>query len=105
MTEEGRAQYDAIALSLSSLATSSQMFGMPALKVGTKAFAGFHHGSMVFKLRGDAHAEALSLPGSRLFDPSGRGRPMREWVEVPAEHAAQWPDFAEQALQYVADTL
>jgi hypothetical protein len=103
MEEEGRTQYDAIAQDLSSLATSSQMFGMPALKVGNKAFAGFHHGSMVFKLRGDTHAEALALPGSRLFDPSGRGRPMKEWVEVPAEYASHWPNFAEQALQYVAD--
>ena len=39
--------------------------------------------TMVFKLEGDDHAQALALPGAQLFDPMG-GRPMKAWVQVPA---------------------
>lgn len=80
----------------------SQMFGMPCLKVGGKAFAGVFGSSMVFKLAGDAHAGALKLKGMELFDPSGMGRPMKEWVVVPATHARRWTDLASLARDYVA---
>jgi hypothetical protein len=79
--------------------TASKMFGMPTLKVGGKAFAGNHDGDMVFKLSGDAHARALAIPGAHLFDPMG-GRPMKEWVVVPASQAAEWAHLAEAALEY-----
>ena len=68
---------------------------------GTKAFAGFHENAMVFKLSGQEHADALALPGARLFDPMG-GRPMKEWVVVPATHANMWLDLARAAMRYVA---
>ena len=57
---------------------------------------------MVFKLPADAHREALSLPGAQLFDPSGKKRPMKEWVQVPAVYQNKWPEFAEKAMKYVA---
>ena len=79
----------------------AKMFGAPCIKVKGKAFAAFSQGRMVFKLRGDAHAVALALPGAALFDPSGEGRPMREWVGVPDAHAEQWERLAEEALAYV----
>ena len=74
---------------------------MPSLKQGGKAFAGYYKGAMVFKLGGAAHARALGLAGSHLFDPMG-GRPMKEWVVVPVEHAAQWLTLARNAQTYVA---
>ena len=46
----------------------------------------------------NAHAQALALAGAHLFDPSGKGRPFKEWVVVPPTHAAQWPQFAESAV-------
>ncbi len=103
MPIDPRAAYDAVAaeLAASASATTGQMFGMPSLKFGGKAFAGFYQDAMVFKLTGPTHAEALALAGARLFDPMG-GRPMREWVEVPVEHRAQWPELAHAALRYVA---
>lgn len=79
---------------------ASKMFGMPTLKVSSKAFAGMFHDDMVFKLAGDAHTQALTMSGSHLFDPMG-GRPMKEWVVIPVEHQAAWPDFALAALGYV----
>jgi hypothetical protein len=80
---------------------SSQMFGMPCLKVNGKAFAGLHKGEvMVFKLTDMAHKEALSLSGAHLFDP-GMGRPMKEWVVVPVEYKDKWQHFAKEAKAYV----
>ena len=88
MPADPRAEYDAVAaeLTATSSATSGKMFGMPCLKNNGKAFAGYFEGAMVFKLAVPRHTEALALSGARLFDPSGRGRPMKEWVEVPATH-------------------
>ncbi len=101
-----RAIYDAVAteLTATSPARQSKMFGMPCLKHDNgKAFAGFYKGTMVFKLTAPQHAEALALSGSHLFDPMG-GRPMKEWVEVPAEHASQWLELAQAAYRYVEKT-
>lgn len=78
----------------------SQMMGMPCIKARGKLVAGFTHGAMVFKLPdADAHARALVLAGAHLFDPSGRGQPFKQWVVVPAAHAAEWESFAEHALR------
>jgi hypothetical protein len=78
----------------------TKMMGMPAIKAGGKLIAGFVRSSdaMVFKLPvADARERALAFEGATLFDPMG-GRPMREWVVVPAAHASEWPTLAEQAL-------
>jgi hypothetical protein len=56
---------------------------------------------MAFKLTGDAYKEAPSLDGSILFDPSGRKRPMKEWVQVTYDHKSDWETFAKGALKYV----
>ena len=78
-----------------------KMFGMECIKVNGKAFAGLHHGEMVFKLTGEAHKKALGLPGAALFDPAHMGRPMKEWVQVPFEQSEIWEELAESALGYV----
>ncbi|MFN8514369.1 MAG: hypothetical protein U0841_17630 [Chloroflexia bacterium] len=80
---------------------AGKLFGVRCIKVNGKAFASFHGKDMVFKLRGAQHAEALALYGATLFDPSGKGRPMREWVVVPVAHADRWEGFAESALRVV----
>ncbi len=79
----------------------SAMFGKPALKDGNgKAFACLLDGAVAFRLGRDttAHAAALGLTGAHLFDPSGKDRPMKDWVSVPPAHAARWPELAESAL-------
>ncbi|GAB3876980.1 hypothetical protein GCM10028824_35910 [Hymenobacter segetis] len=82
-------------------AEQSQLFGKPCFKTSGKAFICFFQNEMVFKLPGDYHHEALSFDGSHLFDPSGKSRPMREWVQVPAAYQDQWPAYAQAAQQYV----
>jgi hypothetical protein len=79
----------------------SQMFGKPCLKIKGKAFASFFQDEMVFKLSGKDHEEALKLKGAQLFDPSGKKRPMKEWVQVPVKYSKQWKELAMSALKYV----
>src|SRR5919201_3296531 len=78
----------------------TKMMGMPAVKAAGKLICGFVRSAdaMVFKL-GDVEVRerALGLDGAALFEPMA-GRPMREWVQVPAAHAADWPALADQAL-------
>ena len=38
---------------------------------------------------------------ARLWDPSGKHRPMKEWVQIPFACARAWPELAAQALKYV----
>ena len=77
------------------------MFGKPCFKINKKAFVCFFEDEMVFKLTGDSHSEALSLDGSQLFDPSKKGRAMKEWVQVPFDYKNKWNEFAESAFEFV----
>lgn len=83
-------------------AEQSQMFGKPCFKIQGKAFICFFQNAMVFKLTGDLHQEALDLKGAQLFDPSGKKRPMKEWVQVPFLHKSKWSAFANESLNYVS---
>ena len=82
-------------------AVQSQMFGKPCFKVNGKAFICFFQNEMVFKLTGETHREALSFDGSQLFDPSGKKRPMKEWVQVPFDYKDKWGSYAQEALKYI----
>jgi hypothetical protein len=96
-----QARFDEIAQTLMATRGVQQApaFGMPGLRSGGKVFAGLFGDAMVFKLGAgsDAHDAALALSGARVWDPSGRDRPFKDWVEVPSAHADQWPSLAEQA--------
>jgi hypothetical protein len=76
-------------------------FGKPCIKAGDKVFAVLWGQDLAFKLEGAAHAEALQIPGAHLFDPRGKGSPMKEWVQIPASRSSEWPRFADLACQYV----
>jgi hypothetical protein len=93
-------RYDAIAAGLAERAgvKASSMFGMPTLKLDGKALAGIYGDAMVFKLKGEALADALRIEGAHLFDPSSMGRPMKAWVVVPSVYAAEWERLAQLAL-------
>ncbi len=98
---DAQGRYAQVAAELAQMlgATDGKMMGMPTLYLGGKAFAGLFGDAMVFKLDGEAHAAAFALPGAVLFDPSGRGRPMKAWVRVPLEQAGAWPSLARAAAQ------
>ncbi|WP_276132555.1 hypothetical protein [Polluticoccus soli] len=82
-------------------AVESQMFGKPCFKINNKAFICFFQNCLVCKLTGDEHAAAMKLKGAVLFDPSGKGRAMKEWMQIPYDHKAKWKGFAQAALEYV----
>lgn len=82
-------------------AKQGSLFGKPCFKVNGKAFTCFFQNEMVFKLTGDTHSQALSLDGAKLFDPSGKHRPMKEWVQVPFEYSEKWTAYAKAAMTYV----
>jgi hypothetical protein len=82
-------------------AERTQMMGMPSVKSNGKLLVGYiaSQQSMVFKLAAAGDREqALALEGAHLFDPSGKGRPFKEWVVLPPAHEADWPTWAERAL-------
>jgi hypothetical protein len=97
-----RRRYEAIASTLEGAGVkASSMFGMPTLKLNGKAIGGLWGDAMTFKLNAEALATALELDGAQHFDPSGRGRPMKAWVVVPAAQAAEWERLAQLALASV----
>ena len=60
-----------------------QMFGKLCVKVNGNAYLASQNEGMAFKLTGDEHGRALAVPDAHLWDPSGKGRPMKEWVHGP----------------------
>jgi hypothetical protein len=84
--------------------TEAKMFGMLTLKVGGKAFASLVGQALVVKIGVPRVQELLKAQAGRLFDPSGRGRPMKEWIAIdePATHAKKkWLALAEEAKAFV----
>ena len=100
-----RAAFDALARDLMLRhpgEETGKMFGLACIKVAGKTFVAFQDGAAAFKLAGGDHRAALALAGARRWDPSGKRRPMREWVWVPFDHAPAWLRLAEQSRAYIA---
>ena len=98
------AEYEKLLTSLSASEgiTAGQMFGKACLKVGGKAFVAQHKEAVVFKLSEPHHSKAIGLPGAVLWDPSGKSRPMKEWVALPISERKMFETFAAAALAYVS---
>ena len=78
-----------------------QMFGKKCIKVNGKAAVALFKDSLVFKLPEGTHGQAMALSGSILWDPSGKGRPMKEWVQIPFDYHLRWKEFAIESLAYM----
>lgn len=83
-------------------AEPGQMFGKKCIKVKGKAGLALFMGCIVFKLPSPEHALAMGLAGSSLWDPSGKGRPMKEWVQVSTAHSDHFTELAKAAADYAA---
>ena len=99
---DSQKKYDALAEDLAAQphVARAKMFGMPSVKVNGNAFLGYFEGDLICKLAGAERDAALKLKGAKLFDPMG-GRPMKEWVQIPAAHSTKWKKFAGAAQKYV----
>lgn len=103
-TQDTKGAFDALADSLARgrKAERSKMFGMECVKYRGNGFLAFFEGDLVLKLSGQAREDALKLKSSKLWDPSGQGRPMKEWVQVPGAHLARWAALADKSIEYVS---
>ena len=81
------------------------LFGARSLTHDGTAFACFKSDHLAVKLGAGtaAHTSALELSGASLFDPSGKGRPFKDWVAVPATELAEWRRLAEAGLDGLGD--
>jgi len=82
-------------------ATPKKMFGFPAAFVNGNMFMGLHQEDMILRLPGGSRAELLKM-NARIFEPMP-GRPMREYVVVPASllrDRNKLSSWAQKALEY-----
>lgn len=88
-------------LGTTSNGIEGQMFGKKCIKINGKAGVALFNEYIVFKLTGCKHKEAISLTGSVLWDPSGKGRNMKEWVQITLNHKDKFKEFAKASANYV----
>jgi len=77
------------------------MMGRPSLKRGKKLFGGYRDGELLVKVGRDRVDELVTAGRARPFDPSGAGRPMKDWALVP-EPEDDWLALADEARAFVA---
>jgi hypothetical protein len=99
-----QALFDALSAELakSKRAEKARMFGQQCMKYRGNGFMVLFEGDIVLKLPGRSREAALKLKDSRLWDPSGQGRAMKEWVRIPATHAAEWESLALKSIEYIS---
>lgn len=77
------ASFEALAVRRPEL-TVRKMFDYPAAFVGGHMTTALHEGHWIVRLPVDDRAELLAAPGASPFEPM-RGRPMKEYVVLPAD--------------------
>ena len=99
-----QAAFEALTVELARTknAEKAQMFGKPCMKYKGNGFMAFFEGELVLKLTGQSREDALKLKGSKLWDPSGQGRAMKEWVQISSAHSGKWADMADKAIEYIS---
>lgn len=77
--------------------TEGFLSGMPCIKNASgRAVLGSFDGGLVLKLLdSEAHAQVLAMPESVLFDSSGKGGPMKDWIVVTVKHKKSWNELSE----------
>jgi len=80
-----------------------QMFGKPCGKMNNKVFVSFFDDEMVFKI-GKEEVDSLltKYKNSKNWDPSGKGRAMKDWIQIPQEYKADWKKLATNALEFTS---
>jgi hypothetical protein len=104
--EEPAEAVAAFAVVLDELAVAGDVeqalwFGAPAVKVGGRIFLALRRGTLIARL-GAEEVDARVLAGDGVrFDPSGKGKPMKDWLESNAEHG-EWVELGLAALAFTA---
>ncbi len=79
----------------------SRMFGSQGLKINGEVFAMEVKGQLVVKLSADRAVQLVAEKKANIFDP-GHGRPMKQWIAIPAATELDWRALAGEALALVA---
>ena len=77
----------------------AKMFSQDCLRVGSKFFAMLFQSELVVKLSPDEVQAIVAKKQGRQFDPM-KGRPMKEWVQVPLGKV-DWVALARRSMEYV----
>ncbi len=86
-------------------AATGSMFGSRSLTYRGKVFATTNHGTFVAKLGAGTPAHRRALELGEPFDPSGKGRPMKDWVLLPASvDDSVMSELVEAAFQRMQDS-
>jgi hypothetical protein len=72
------------------------------LKVDGKIFAMLVRGKLVVKLPRES-VDALVDSGEGVRFDAGKGKPMREWLELSPTSKKRWLDLAERAMTFVSE--
>lgn len=77
------------------------LFGSRAIRVQGKIFVTLRHGALIARLGADEVDERVLAGDGVRFDPSGKGRAMKDWLESNAEHD-EWVELGLAALAFTA---
>lgn len=81
---------------------AAKWFGIPAIKYSGKVVAALYRDQMVVKLGVKRANHFVDKGEGELFDPSGKGKPMREWVVLACE-PDHWFTAVEEAKDFFLD--
>ena len=76
-------------------------FGAPAAKVDGKIFVALWHGALIARIGAEEVDHRVIAGDGVRFDPSGKGKAMKDWLESNAEHA-EWTELALAAIAFTA---
>lgn len=99
---------EAFAAVLDELAVSAEItrdtwFGTPAARVEGKMFLALWGGALLARM-GAEEVDARVLAGDGVrFDPSGKGKAMKDWLESNGEHD-EWLELAICAVAFSTPT-
>jgi len=83
-----------------ALGSGRRGFGSDALTVGGRIFAMVSQGRLVVKLPAARVAGLIETGDGLPFD-AGKGRPMKEWVELTDRSSRRWRALAGEACGFV----
>ena len=86
----------------SSSVSRRKMFGYPAAFANGNLFIGLHQNDFIMRLSEQDRASFVAEFGERTFEPM-KGRPMREYVRLPAElldNARKRASWIKRSLHY-----
>lgn len=100
-----RTRYDTISefLQREHEASAVNLYGKPAVQLGSTPFLFYLTNGMAFRLQGRAREHALTMPGVTSWAPLGQTPEKGPWVVVPAAHFMRWDRLAIEALRYAQE--